>query len=330
MENSYAQAIEPNTFPWSVAVFASRESPDELISTLGAIVEAAAKPTVIDVMVNGNAELATKTTQQINRIQAPPGSVAIRVWSIPMAGKAHAWNQYLHRVWPGTRLAFFIDGYAKIKNDSLKRLEDGLSTNTDTLAGGGVLVTGRTASKLRERTLREGGIQGAFFVLKESAMNELRVKDFHLPLGLYGFDSLLGAVLSFGIDPSKNKWDAKSYIFLHPDITFSIDEKKWWRYSDIKTHFKRILNNGLRILVIGATRDYLARRKLPPEDLPRTVEEFVLTWVANCPEEAKKILRKSPTCRLALNKLRIAKDWSAAEKENELVYSSTGRHDFSR
>jgi hypothetical protein len=243
------------------------------------------------------------------------------VWTIPLGGKAHAWNQYVHFVWPGTGLAFFVDGYARIEPDGFRLLAAAMSKSTEALAGGGV-PAGQKASGLRDDAHREDGLHGALFALKEAVMNELRDKHFRLPLGLYGFDSLLGAVLAFGLDPSKNQWDEQRYIVLHPDVTFRIEKKQWWRYTVIKTQFNRILNNALRTLVEEATKEFLAQRKRPPEQLPRTVSDFVLAWVRENPKEAQKTLRKSPICRLALKKLREPRDWSAAEQLPRLLYTS--------
>lgn len=314
--------FEPSRYLWSVSIFAARESPDELIDTIKSIVEASAEATIVDVMVNGNSELASETAKQVDLLQQSLGSSIIRVWSISLAGKAHAWNQYVHNIWPGSTLAYFVDGYARVQKSGLQLLAASISSSTDALAAGGVPVSGGTARQLREHTLKVGGLHGALFVLKEAVMLEMRDKGFRLPLGLYGFDSLLGAVLAFGLDPSVNNWDIKKFVILNPDVVFIIDEKKWWRYSVIKTQFKRILNNALRVLVVEATKYYLARQKRQPECLPKTVEEFVLGWVNNCPGDARKILRKYPICRIVLKRLKEPRDWSAASKLPELIYTS--------
>jgi hypothetical protein len=173
---------------------------------------------------------------------------------------------------------------------------------------------------LREHTLREGGLHGCFFALTEVAMDEFRGKNIRLPLGLYGFDTLLGAILGFGLDPLKNQWDVKKFIYVHPEVTWSIDEKKWWRYSVIKTQMKRILNNALRVLVAGATKDHLAHRKLPPNQIPKTTEEFVLSWVQKNPKEAQKVLWRSPLSRFILRRLTEPNDWSSANRPPKLIF----------
>lgn len=317
-------AASPAAYSWTVAVFAAREQIAELRATVDALLRAASAPTLIDVMINGNRQLADAFAAQLRGATAAAPGVGIRVWSVALGGKAHAWNQYLHQVWPGQAPAFFVDGYARVDADGLQLLAAALASRPQVLAAGGVPTAGRMLRDL-PHILDEGGMYGALFAFKAGVMAELKRRDFHLPLGLYGFDSLLGAVVGFGLDPASNAWDVKRYIHLHPDVGFHIDAKQWWRYSVARTQFRRIINNALRTLVVGATRNHLALRKLPPEALPRTVEDFVLGWVSAYPDEARRTLRRSPLCRLALAELRQPKDRSAAALPPALVYSNAAQ-----
>jgi hypothetical protein len=308
---------------WSVAVLASREQPTELLATIDTILESAEKQTVIDIMVNGNPDLATKISKLIaQQVDINEHSSVIRVWSLLLGDKANTWNQYLHRVWSGSGIAFFVDGYCRLSPNALRLLEEGMLSAPNSLAGTSVPTTGRSATRWREAVLNEGGLVGGFFAFKESVMKELRAKNFNLPLGLYGYDATLGAVIAFGLDPAKNQWKSKERIFAHPAVTWITNDKKWWRPSDVKSHISRTLKSGLRVLVGQAVRDFFELRKLPPEQLPRTTEEFVLNWVKNNPIEARKTQWRSPLGYLALRKLRKARDWSAAEIPPTLVYSS--------
>jgi hypothetical protein len=131
-----------------------------------------------------------------------------------------------------------------------------IGARPDAIGGTGICLSGRGAQALKESTLAGGGIQGALFVLTEKLMHSFQIREFSLPLGLYGFDTLLGAVLAFGGDPSKYSWDAKRFIASHPRATFTVTRKNWWSYSDLKTQINRILNNALRMLVLEATKYY--------------------------------------------------------------------------
>lgn len=308
---------------WSVAIFAAREKAAELRTTIEAVVQAARKPMVIDVLINGNPQLAAEVSQWPKNVINLSSDTVLRVWSILLGGKAHAWNQYIHFVWPGSDVAFFIDGYVRVEKNSMQYLSSEMAKSPVAIAGTGVPGSGRTAAQLRERTVNEGALHGNFFALKSKVMLSFREKGFRLPLGLYGFDTLLGGVLGFGLDPAKNKWSPKEFILANPEVTWFHAEKKWWRYSDVITQFNRISNNSLRILVRKATQNFLERRKLPPELLPPTVKDFVLNWIKECPREAKLTLLASPLSWLALRKLRRHKDWSAADIPPKLIFTTT-------
>lgn len=307
---------------WSVAVFAAREQPQELMATIAAIVESSSPPTTVDVMVNGNPGLAAACCGLVAAAQPFKNGTCVRVWSVQLGGKAHAWNQYLHHVWPGRGLTYFVDGYARICSNALSLLSMGMARDPDCIAATGIPTSGRTAASLREETLKHGGLHGAMFGIKESAMAQLRARKFRLPLGLYGFDTLLGAVLGFGLDPARHDWDAKRFILIVPDVSWVIDRKAWWRPSVLKTQFNRTVNNALRALVVEATKDFLAKRRLPPETLPHTVAEFVLNWVDRHPRAAKALLARRPLCRLVLKRLREDRDWSSAATLPRLDYAS--------
>jgi len=322
METIYFDHANTSQFLWCVAVIASREQPEELLATIDTILDSIKEPTVIDVLVNGNTDLAEAISKLLRQRTLGVESPVIRVWSLLLGDKANAWNQYLHRIWPGSGVAFFVDGYCRLSPDALALLEAGMSSAPTALAGTSVPTTGRSATQWREAVLKEGGLVGGFFAFKKSVMTELRDKKFNLPLGLYGYDATLGAVIAFGLDPSKNQWNPKERIFAHPEVTWVTNEKNWWRLSDVKSHINRTLKAALRVLVGQAVRDFFEVRRLPPEQLPRTTEELVLNWVKNNPVEARNTQWRVPLSRLALKKLRKPKNWSAAEQPPILVYSN--------
>ena len=62
-------------------------------------------------------------------------------------------------------------------------------------------------------------------------------------------------------------------------------------------------------------------RKLPIGNLPKHVDEYVLTWMSDCPEHAKKILWRYPLSRLALRRIARPTDWSMADQAPELIFA---------
>lgn len=245
----------------------------------------------------------------------------IRVWSIKLGDKAHAWNQYVHLVAPNAKLYFFVDGYVRMKLDALQLLDDGLVARAEALGATGVPTTGRTATVSRQRMLIEGGIQGNLFALKTQSMHALRQAHFNLPLGIYRTDATLGAVLAFGLDPSRNKWDLKGRVFVHPQATWTTSEKKWWRYAELNSQFKRMLRQSQGVLENEAVKDFLAVQRRAPRELPRTASELVLDWAKNHPDEVSALLWKTPLTRFALKKFLEPRDWTSADILPELIFT---------
>ena len=272
-------------------------------------------------MVNGNPKLAMDLAANItasNIFKSYP--TPLRIWSIPIGDKPHAWNQYLNHIWPRTETTFFIDGYVRVKNKAFKLIHDALTSNSNYFAATGVPTVGRTAAKVRAEMLTSGGIHGNLCALPYRVMQKMYDSNFHIPLGLYRIDATLGATVCFGLDPANQKWDAKR-IFVHPDATWDLDEKKWWKWADIRSQFKRILRQAQGDLENMAVRHHIAKMKMPVSSLPTTVTELIQQWMESCPEEARKQLN-NPLRHCALRLLtQHPRDWSLSNQAPQFIAS---------
>jgi hypothetical protein len=305
---------------WSVAVFSSRETSDTLSSSIEAVIDAlAGVPTSIDVIVNGNRQLANETGKHVQSLRvATSAPISIRVWHIVIADKAHAWNKYLHEIWPGSEVAFFVDGYVRVMPDALALLSDGLAATPKALAASGVPNMGRSANLLRERMQREGGGHGNLHALRGNVCSRLRERGFRLPLGTYWTDGLLLGVICFDLDPARNEWDV-SRILRHPQATWAFRPLAWWRPADVRSHWNRIMRQARGSLENLAIREHLHIQRKTPESLPRTVSELVESWLDAFPSAARAIFIRKPLCLVAARKLRHPRDWSQTALPPELV-----------
>lgn len=307
---------------WAVAIFAARETIHTLERTLSAIIDAAHELTTVDVLVNGNAELAGNAARLVRAkfaVGAAPRTM-VRVWSIRQGDKAHAFNQYVHSIWPGSRLTFFVDGYVRVDVDAFDLLAEALAPESEFLGASATPGTGRTARELRKNMLERGGLHGNLYALRESTMVALREMQYKLPLGLYRTDSTLGATLFYNLDPAQYNWEPHRRIFVHPRATWSVDEKNPWKFSDISGQAKRIVRQGQGILENLAVRDLYWVQKAPPNTLPRTAAELVLHWAASNPDHLKRLMLRHPLLvGFALRKLKTPRDWSLAETPPELL-----------
>ena len=317
---------DPSKTEWSIAVLASREAPNELMATINALKIACKNHTAfIDVLVNGNRELARSIARKIEEAHGKDAQqIVVRVWFFALGDKANTWNQFVHQIWPNGTLTFFVDGYVRVAPNALDLIQDGLSSSPEALAGTGVPSSGRSASRLRTEALREHNLHGNLFALRSSVMDELRSRSIRLPLGLYGYDALIGAMIAFGLNPSLHEWNPKLRILVSDGVTWTNNEKKWWRMSDLKTQFQRFQKLSLRALVVKALKDFFEEKRRPPELLPRTLAELVLSWAEHTPTGLYHPVWRAPFSVLALKKLRKPRDWALAEAPPELIFPGEG------
>lgn len=307
---------------WAVAIIAARETPETLRATIQAAEQASSgTDTVIDVLVNGNPALAKEIASWLK--SSPGMDAAIRVWSIPKGDKAHAWNEYVHRIWPLGRTAFFLDGYAQPRPDSLAQLAASLEQDAEILGATGVPSAGRSASRSRARMLVRGGFQGNMHVIAPEAMQTLHTTGFRLPLGLYRTDSLIGALLIFGLDPAANTWNRRR-IAVSPDATWDIPGKTSLSMNNLLGQFKRRLRQAQGDIENRAVNDHLSVRKAPINEMPRTARELVLAWIDAHPREARRLYIENPLRLHAANKLRAPQDWTDAELPPDLLCTVQG------
>lgn len=305
--------------PWSVAVFASRESGAVLAACIDAVLAATkGVPTVIDVLVNGNDALAEQVAVGPTDAMESLADNRLRIWQLGVADKANAWNVYLHRIWRDSSTALFVDGYIAVKSNALEQLHEALANNQHALCASGVPTKGRSSRRLRREMLDRGGIHGNLYALRGSAMQTLRRTGFRLPVGLYRTDPLLGAVVAFGLDPVSNRWDS-ARMCVEPDATWDYRPLDWYRLSDVATHFKRMLRQGQGALENAAVRRWLDLDRKPAEELPRTVQELVSCWLRAFPAEARAVYVRRPLSYLAARRLSAETGLRAGEGAIRLV-----------
>ena len=305
---------------WSVAIVSSRETVDTLRSSVEAVLAAlGSAPTTVDVLVNGNPSLAEQMTGIVRELRSAAScAVSIRLWHIPVGDKAHAWNQYLHWIWPQTQITYFVDGYAQVAPDSLSLLAEGLESHPHAWAISGVPSVGRTAKALSQQMIQEGGGHGTLHAIRGEVCLLLRRRGFRMPLGLYRVDGLIFALIAFALDPATNHWDTSRTV-VHPQATWSFRPLAWWRPSDLRTYAKRLLRQAQGDLENRGIRQHLAVRRLAPESLPPISSDLVRDWCTAFPVQAGVMFLCNPLRWFALRRLRHPRDWSQAKLNPTLL-----------
>jgi hypothetical protein len=299
-----------SNFEWSVVIFAARETSSVLMSGIEHAVRASSRPCAIDILINGNAQLATEMAQRFDWRAGGGNFARCRLWSLAVADKANAWNKYLRFIWPGSKVAFFADGYVRVNSNAFELLSNALDADPGFLGASGVPTQGRTAKSLREHLLAEGGFHGNLCCMRGEVVESITKRDIRLPLGLYRTDSTMGAFLSLNLDPANNEWDS-SRIFVHPEASWTLDEKKWWSVGDVLSQLKRVKRQAQGALENQAIRDHLHLKRRRPEDLPETVVALILDWITRNPEAYRKARQWNPLVDLVLSDIRIPRDWGA-------------------
>jgi len=309
--------------PWAVVIFACREPLPQLQQTLDAALLSAASCAVVHVLVNGNPTLAQALVAALaQRPAAPAGSgssPAIQVWSIPLGDKANAWNQYIHQLWAGEDIAFFIDGYVRLNANAVELLGPAVIANGHALGGSGVPTMGRTAKALRQDIITHSGFHGNFCCIKGDAIRQMRDQHIRLPVGLYRTDGLMRAILVYSLDPAQHAWD-ESRIHVHPEASWQIDPARWWRLQDVRAFFKRHFRQVRGSLENAALKDHLARRLRSPAELPATATELVLEWVKRCPGEFERLEQKQRLTKHALASIEATHPGPESDQKPQLVW----------
>jgi hypothetical protein len=306
-------------FTWSVAIVASREAIATLAASIDAAIRAASGvSTMIDVIVNGNPSLAQEAAGYVQSLSHRSSNISLRVWSITTGDKAHAVNCYLHEIYPGAELAYFVDGYAQVLLDAFRLMSEGMAERPNALAISGVPTMGRTARSLGQQMVQEGGGHGTLHALRRDVCLRLRESGFRLPLGLYRVDGLLFAVLAFDLDPACNGWDLTRSL-VHPRASWTFRPLRWWRPTDLRTYWKRMQRQAQGTLENLAIREHLAVRQQSPASLPATAQKLVADWLTESPAMARKTFLRQPLCLLAARRLRQPRDWPPADMRPQLL-----------
>jgi hypothetical protein len=153
---------------------------------------------------------------------------------------------------------------------------------------------------MRASMTKSGGFHGNFCCVTGGVIAQLRQRGITLPLGLYRVDSLMGALLSFGLHPENNDWNARR-ILVHPTATWQTEPKYWWNPTHLKAKLKRMFRQSRGLLENEAVKNHFLVQKLSPEQLPATAYALVSGWAVRCPTQVNTLCWRNPLAKRALN-----------------------------
>ena len=150
-------------------------------------------------------------------------------------------------------------------------------------------------------------------------MGQMRDQRIRLPVGLYRTDSLMGAILSYALDPGRHIWEDYR-IHVHPKASWQIEPARWWRLKDLRAYVRRYLRQARGTLEKAAFADHLVNRRCSPAALPGTAQEMVLEWKRRCPAEYRHLAQKHHLINQALESIRQSSSTPSENLEPELFW----------
>lgn len=285
----------------NLVVFAARETVEVLTGTLSHAITAIPLGSRIDVLVNGNVELAVKTQRWVEESFEPSSSRPV-IWSIETGDKGNAWNQHIHNIWPGVGHTIYIDGYVHISFDSVNAILATLSRD-GVMGSSAIPSSGASAQTLKKMMREHGGFHGNFCAISATALEKLRCQKIFIPLGMYRVDSIMGAFLAFGLDNTKHDWNPFRYIPVSTGATWRSETRKWYRPSDVRAWVRRNRRQRKGKLENSVVKFFLTRKKSRPQDLPRTMRHMFVTWDAAQETNASNLTVSFSRHRCAANQI---------------------------
>ncbi len=303
---------------WSVALFSAREDSETLrASVMAAVTAAGNRRAVVDVLINGNGRLAAAMAG-VTTAWTAGTSTSVRIWNIALSDKANAWNQYIERIWPGSRVAFFVDGYARVAPDAFDRLSARLEAAPPALAAAAVPSIGRSAGESRARMLKASQLHGSLYALRGSTVERLRARGVKMPLGMYRVDAWLSSALNFNFDPGASAW-REDRITVVSDATWTRRPGSLWRPEDVIGHVRRACYQAMGRFEEHALRDYLVVRGESATRLPLEPTELIRSWARRYPWRALALLARHPGALRALADVLWRRDWSEDARRPSLL-----------
>jgi len=190
---------------------------------------------------------------------------------ITLGDKANAWNYYVHSLKNNNNLTLFIDGDCFISKNSIEDIASiYLSQPNVNCISGYPATVGRQNIEIKRRMLEQGDFPGNLYALTPKMFTQIKAKNFYLPVGLIGDDSLLiwvcGNDLSMQNERKRENYTTAISALYHYERLVPNSLK------NIKQYFRRLDRYSLRRYQQMCIRTYV--NKYDFDSLPPTMEEL--------------------------------------------------------
>ena len=176
---------------WSIVVLARGEAAT-LARCLDAIgLAAAGHDAQVTVLLNGPADAGIAAAERF----AAGGGPRLRLFHIPHADRANAWNQYVHGLRPEAAMHVFTDAHAAMTPGALRSLAAALAEDPSAEAATALPSTGRHAAAMRARLRSGGALHGSLHALRGRFLEDLARRGLRLPVGLGEIHPVIAGLL---------------------------------------------------------------------------------------------------------------------------------------
>jgi glycosyltransferase involved in cell wall biosynthesis len=242
LETTMGQLLAPE-IAWPVMILAHNEE-KHIAACLDSVYAAEPGRTfAIFVMANG----CTDNTEAIVAQYAQTHE-GVNLVSLSVGDKNNAWNVFVHEVAPArtpeSEIYFFMDGDARACPGALSELTKGLRSNPHAHAASALPASGRSMRRDRNEMIRDHGLVANLYALRGDFVRRLRQQRVKLPMKLEGDDGLLGALIKWDLDPTR-EWD-KTRIAPCPKAGFVFESFAWANPLHWSTYWRRAVRYGRR------------------------------------------------------------------------------------
>ena len=217
---------------WSICIF-SQNSAAHLPTCVRAIEDAASNPdTIIYIIDYGSKDDSVEIAKML--AHADPRIKSVQT---PIADKATAWNDYIHRLSGTAKFHIFVDARAQIGHAALGAIEASFSENSNARAVAALPIKDRRFKRWRARIIEKQYICSFLYGIRHHTLQQFRSNGLFLPVGAIGEDRLLTYALSRDFT-AQNSPSFENRIAVAEQATFYPQAYKS-AWSEIKNWYDR-------------------------------------------------------------------------------------------
>lgn len=190
-------------------------------------------------MVNGCTDNTTRLARSLAAVDQ-----RLTVHELPVADKANAWNDYVHRIAPQARAHIFIDGDVQPSDNAISALATTLLDHPSAYAAAALPASGRSRKQWATRLFMDRHLSGNLYAMSNGALDLFRKRSIRLPFGSKGEDGLLAYLLLTNLKGGED--DTHDHrIVVSGDATFEF-HTLGLRMRDIKAYHRRLIRYSER------------------------------------------------------------------------------------